>query len=165
MFDVFQKIKIEKSIVKIGNEVENEDIIRNRERIRRLFEKVLEPELIELNDKKVCISYDFEEKSKLNNKIKEIEMWEEDNVVTVYADRSVQSALSGRHIQEETTLVPVNLQSWLDLTNTPEHVQKEIVKKMENDLNGGTPTGFYPYIKDGQIWFDHRWLFLIGIKK
>lgn len=65
---------------------------------------------------------------------------------------------------EETTLVPVNLQSWMNLTNTPEDIQKEIVKKMENDLNGSAPTGFSPYIKDAQIWFDHRWLLLIGIK-
>lgn len=65
---------------------------------------------------------------------------------------------------EETTLVPVNLQSWMNLTNTPEDIQKEIVKKMENDLNGSAPTGFSPYIKGNQIWFDHRWLLLIGIK-
>lgn len=67
--------------------------------------------------------------------------------------------------REETTLVPVNLQSWMDLTNTPEDIQKQIVKKMENDINGKALTGFYPYIKDEQIWFDHRWLLLIGIKK
>ncbi len=66
---------------------------------------------------------------------------------------------------EETTLVPVNLQSWMNLTNTPEDVQKEIIKKLDMDLNGGAQTGFYPYIKDEQIWFDHRWLLLIGIKK
>lgn len=66
---------------------------------------------------------------------------------------------------EETTLVPVNLQSWMDLTNTPENIQKEIIGKMENDLNGGDKTGFYPYSKEGQIYFDHRWLLLIGKKK
>ena len=65
---------------------------------------------------------------------------------------------------EETTLVPVNLQSWMDLTNTPENIQKEIIGKMENDLNGGDKTGFNPYIKEGQICFDHRWLLLIGKK-
>lgn len=88
LFDIFQKIKIEKSIVNIGNEVENEDIIRNKERIKHLFEKVLEPDLIELNDKKVYISYDFGEKSKLNDKIKQIEMWEEDNVVTTISKKT-----------------------------------------------------------------------------
>lgn len=88
LFDIFQKIKIEKSIVNIGNEVENEDIVRNRERIKQLFEKVLEPELIELNNKKVYISYDFGEKSKLNDKIKQIEMWEEDNVVATISQKT-----------------------------------------------------------------------------
>lgn len=88
LFDIFQKIKIEKSIVKIGDEVENEDIIRDKERIRRLFKKVLEPELIELNDKKVCISYSFGETSKLNKKIKEIEMWEEDNVINTISQKT-----------------------------------------------------------------------------
>lgn len=66
---------------------------------------------------------------------------------------------------EETTLVPVNLQSWMNLTNTPENIQKEIICKMQNELNNGEHTGFYPYKKDGQIYFDHRWLLLIGQKK
>ena len=33
---------------------------------------------------------------------------------------------------------------------------------MEYRLNGGDKTGFNPYIKEGQICFDHRWLLLIG---
>ena len=66
---------------------------------------------------------------------------------------------------EETTLVPVNLQSWMDLTSTPEDIQKDIIDKMEYDLNGGDKTGFNPYIKEGQISFDHRWLLLIGKRK
>ncbi|WP_333491017.1 hypothetical protein, partial [Eubacterium ramulus] len=36
---------------------------------------------------------------------------------------------------------------------------------MEYDLNGGDKTGFNPYIKEGQICFDHRWLLLIGKKE
>ncbi|MCM1173783.1 MAG: hypothetical protein NC341_01895 [Blautia sp.] len=32
LFDIFQKIKIEKSTVKTGDEIENEDIIRDKER-------------------------------------------------------------------------------------------------------------------------------------
>ncbi len=63
---------------------------------------------------------------------------------------------------EETTLVPVNLQSWMDLTGTPEDTQKEIISRMNNDLNGGDKTGFNPYRKEGQIYFDHRWLLMIG---
>lgn len=65
---------------------------------------------------------------------------------------------------EESTLIPVNLKSWMELTDTPEDVQKEIVDLMKNDLAGGNKTGFSPYVKDSQIMFDHRWLLLIGIK-
>ena len=66
---------------------------------------------------------------------------------------------------EESTLVPVNLKSWMELTNTPVDVQKKIVALMEADLAGGDKTGFAPYVKDSQILFHHRWLLLIGIKK
>lgn len=66
---------------------------------------------------------------------------------------------------EETILVPVNLQSWMNLTNTPNEIQEEIILKMKNELNGGCKTGFYPYIANNEIYFDHRWLLLIGKKK
>ena len=66
---------------------------------------------------------------------------------------------------EETTLVPVNLKSWMELTGTPEDVREEIVELMKQDLAGGRKTGFAPYMKEGKIMFDHRWLLLIGIKK
>jgi len=65
---------------------------------------------------------------------------------------------------EETTLVPVNLNSWLELTDTPEDVQKEITDLMKAELAGGSKTGFSPYKKESQIMFDHRWLLLIGEK-
>ncbi len=65
----------------------------------------------------------------------------------------------------ETTLVPVNLKSWMELTATPKDVQEKILVLMKEDLSGGSKTGFSPYIKDGQIMFDHRWRLFIGIKK
>lgn len=66
---------------------------------------------------------------------------------------------------EESTLVPVNLQSWMELTDTPEDIQKKIVDLMKADLDGGSKTGFAPYMKEGQIMFNHRWLLLVGMKK
>lgn len=66
---------------------------------------------------------------------------------------------------EETTLVPVKLKSWMELTDTPEELQNEIVDLMKNDLAGGEKTGFSPYMKGTEIMFDHRWLLLIGIKE
>lgn len=66
---------------------------------------------------------------------------------------------------EETTLVPVNLKSWMELTDTSEDVQEEITNLMKAELEGCRKTGFSPYNKDSQIMFDHRWLLLIGVKK
>ena len=66
---------------------------------------------------------------------------------------------------EETTLVPVNLHSWMDLTDTPEDVRKEIVNLMNKELSGEDKTGFAPYLKEDQIMFNHRWLLMIGVKK
>ena len=57
------------------------------------------------------------------------------------------------------------LKSWMELTDTPEELQNEIVVLMKNDLAGGEKTGFSPYMKGTEIMFDHRWLLLIGIKK
>lgn len=65
---------------------------------------------------------------------------------------------------EESTLVPVDLKNWMELADTPEDVQKEIVDLMKDDLSGGRKTGFSPYIKGSRIMFNHRWLLLIGIK-
>ncbi len=66
---------------------------------------------------------------------------------------------------EETTLVPVDLKGWMNLTDTPEDTQKEITDLMKADLSGDSKTGFSPYIQDNEIVFDHRWLLLIGEKK
>ena len=66
---------------------------------------------------------------------------------------------------EESTLIPVKLKNWMELTDTSENIQKEITELMKNDLAGGERTGFSPYIQDSQIMFHHRWLLLIGVKK
>ena len=61
--------------------------------------------------------------------------------------------------------VPVNLNGWMNLTDTPEDVQAEIIRLMEKDLRNEEKTGFFPYRKDEQIYFNHRWLLLIGVKR
>lgn len=66
---------------------------------------------------------------------------------------------------EKSTLVPVNLQSWMELTETPIDIQNQIVDLIKSDLSGGRKTGFSPYVKASNIMFDHRWLLLIGVKK
>ncbi len=64
----------------------------------------------------------------------------------------------------EITKIPVVLQNWMEHTKTPQDVQAIIIGKMEADLQGGGKTGFYPYVRDGVIQFDHRWMMMEGRK-
>ena len=77
---------------------------------------------------------------------------------------SLYNAAGYKIWKEESTKIPVRLSAWMELTKTPEAVQKDIVQMMERDMAGDFPTGFHPCRKDGEIWFDQRWLMLIGIK-
>jgi hypothetical protein len=52
----------------------------------------------------------------------------------------------------------------MELTNTPNDVKREIESMMNDELNGGKLTGFRPYLKDGKIHFEHRWILFIGKK-
>lgn len=60
--------------------------------------------------------------------------------------------------------IPVNLNNWMELTDTPAKVREEIIDLMNKDMAGELQNGFFPYIKEGQIYFNHRWLLLIGEK-
>lgn len=62
----------------------------------------------------------------------------------------------------ETVKMPMILQNWLDHTKTPELIQNEIKTLMEGELSGGKKTGFSPYLRGGEICFDHRWMLIIG---
>lgn len=86
-FSVIQKIKIENSIEKISDDVENDEIQKNRDRIRNLFGNILEPDSIIFNEQLVSINYALGDNSRLNSKLKEIEKWEEDNVRETIADK------------------------------------------------------------------------------
>lgn len=50
-------------------------------------------------------------------------------------------------IKQEVTPLPQPLTSWMELTNTPHDIRKQIENLMMKELNGGQPTGFYPFIK------------------
>ena len=67
-------------------------------------------------------------------------------------------------VKSESTPISVGLIPWMELTNTPAEIQTEIFRRMVAELNGGEKTGFAPYRKNGDIYFNQRWLFLMGIK-
>ncbi|MDO4294355.1 MAG: class I SAM-dependent methyltransferase [Eubacteriales bacterium] len=74
-------------------------------------------------------------------------------------------ACHGLQIKQcETTQIQQRLNSWLALTGTPEPIQNEIKKRMKADLAGTEKTGFSPYMENGQICFNQRWVFVEGLK-
>lgn len=62
----------------------------------------------------------------------------------------------------EGTRIPVQLQSWMELTKTPRAVQEQLAACMQEELAGGRKTGFAPFMEDGQIKFYQRWTLVIG---
>lgn len=65
----------------------------------------------------------------------------------------------------ESTKIPVNLSAWMDLTRAPDFMREKIRKDMKDEISGNSKTGFSPYQKDGEIYFDQRWLLTIGEKQ
>lgn len=63
-----------------------------------------------------------------------------------------------------TTQIPVSLTAWLNLTNASAKVSTDISKCFTDEIEGGQLTGFMPYRKDGEIYFNQRWLMVIGKK-
>ena len=68
-------------------------------------------------------------------------------------------------VKFESTKIPVNLQAWMNLTKTADAMQEKITGCMMDEIAGKDKTGFMPYQKDGEIYFDQRWLLTIGRKK
>lgn len=64
----------------------------------------------------------------------------------------------------ESTPIPVELSAWMQLTNASLDDCQTIIEKMENEIEGNGQTGFFPYKKDGKIYFKQRWLMMIGKK-
>lgn len=77
-------------------------------------------------------------------------------------DLFVQNSLE--IIKSEITKIPVELNAWLDLTQTPEREREIINRRLSEELSGGAQTGFYPYFKDEKTFFDQRWIMTIGRK-
>ena len=67
-------------------------------------------------------------------------------------------------IEKQSTRIAVSLDAWLELTQTPAAERKTIRSAMEAELSGGAETGFQPFLKDGAIYFQQRWVIFIGKK-
>lgn len=63
---------------------------------------------------------------------------------------------------QEQIDIPVSLEGWMNLTGTPEPVKEEIRRLMVDDINANAVTGFTPYYKVDEIYFNHHWVLNIG---
>lgn len=86
-FEIFQNIKIEQSIENIESNAVAKKNDDNKELIRMLFGKIIEPDEIEINDTEVNIKYSMGDDSKLKMKIDDIEKWNSDNVVETISNK------------------------------------------------------------------------------
>ena len=64
----------------------------------------------------------------------------------------------------DCTELPVSLSAWLALTNTPAEISADISKRLTDETKGNGLTGFKPYQKNGEIYFNQRWVMMIGEK-
>lgn len=60
--------------------------------------------------------------------------------------------------------IPVSLTAWMELTKVPDDTRVEIRKAMQVDIDGGKQTGFEPYMSNGEIYFNHKWLLIVAQK-
>ena len=56
----------------------------------------------------------------------------------------------------------LDLELWLDQTQTPDAARAEICEKVETELDGGPPTGFNPVRTADGVKFSHRWELIVG---
>lgn len=67
--------------------------------------------------------------------------------------------------KSETTKIPQRLENWLALTQTPDPIREKIRLRMQADITGHDKTGFSPYLKDSDIFFNQKWVLTIGKKQ
>ena len=96
----------------------------------------------------------------------EIEILRDGSHIHNLSRSEFQEMFQENHLSVDTvdsTKIPVSLSAWLALTNTPTEIAAGIEARMKAEINGGDLTGFQPYRKNGEIYFDQRWFMMIGI--
>ena len=63
----------------------------------------------------------------------------------------------------EVTRIPVALDAWMELTQTPSELRKQITDRMMADIRGGAKTGFGPYLEGDKVYFNQRWILIVGV--
>ena len=96
---------------------------------------------------------------RLREREDEIETWRDSSHVWNLSREEIQSLFHEHSLKItkcKSTKIPVNLCAWMDLTITPDFMRKKIRKDMQGEIARNLETGFSPYQKDGEIYFDQR---------
>lgn len=81
-----------------------------------------------------------------------------DEIADLFYENSLEITFSDKKT------IPVSLDSWLSLTKTPQSIREKITTLMIDEIQGKSKTGFAPYLKEKNIFFDQNWLLTIGKK-
>ena len=65
---------------------------------------------------------------------------------------------------ENAREIEVDLQKWMDMTETDIETQELIIENIQQELSGGEQTGLRPFIMDGRIRFMQTWAIIMGEK-
>ena len=88
--------------------------------------------------------------------------------VNALRDREFESVFGDNElaiVSAQRRTVDVDVQRWLDLTNTAPEKRQTIFEMLRADLGGGAPTGFHPTVRDGQMWFRQTWAVFVLVRQ
>lgn len=60
--------------------------------------------------------------------------------------------------------IEVNVDRWLELTETSPEIGRTIVEEMAQELKGSKATGMRPFLRDNELMFEQTWLIVVGKK-
>ncbi|HIT90971.1 MAG TPA: methyltransferase domain-containing protein [Candidatus Merdenecus merdavium] len=107
-------------------------------------------------------------KEELRNTEDEIEVLRDPSHIRNLSKEEFTAMFREEHLtvtEVDVTEIPVSLSAWMALTNTPAKISADISKCFAKEIRGNDLTGFNPYQKDGEIYFNQRWVMIIGEKK
>ncbi len=78
--------------------------------------------------------------------------------------QSLIRLLGTRVISSRSRDVEEGVLEWMDFSRTPEENREEILRVLNEELQGGAPTGLAPYVRDSVLYFTQRDAAVVGRK-
>lgn len=139
IFEIIQKIKIEKDLENIDYNTQAQKIKNEENRVKKYFSKLIEPDNIDIIDNKIMLTFNFGEESKLRNNLSVIEAWDKENVVSTIAKKL--------NIKLENIIFIDNLTSYIQFISTLE--KTNYVSRGQKDCTYDLLPSLYRIYSDG----------------